>query len=212
MPNSQKATKAPNNSQEKRKKSLSTADWEEAALDVIAHQGISQVAVEPLAKLLGVTKGSFYWHFSNRLDLLKAALKRWRASDREIIEREILSIDDPLKRLKAWFNLSAQPLRSHLIYSTLLADRQHPVVAKTLKEITVERLGHLQQAYRDLGYDPDRARKQALLAYSVYVGYLHMAKTLHGRLQDSEAIEEYAQYVAEQLMPALPDKNGSANS
>jgi len=173
MQNSQKTTTNPAKNQEKRKKSLSTEDWEEAALDVIAHQGISQVAVEPLAKLLGVTKGSFYWHFSNRLDLLKAALKRWRSSDRKIIEEQILTIDDPLLRLKAWFNLSAQPLRS---------------------------------AYRDLGYDADRARKQALLAYSVYVGYLHMAKTLHGRLQDAEAIEEYAQYVAEQLMPHLPDE------
>ena len=56
-----------------KKKSLTAIDWQEAALNVIAHQGVSAVAVEPLAKQLGVTKGSFYWHFSNRMDLVKQA-------------------------------------------------------------------------------------------------------------------------------------------
>ena len=42
---------------------LSSADWEAGALDLLAEQGVSAVAVEPLARRLGVTKGSFYWHF-----------------------------------------------------------------------------------------------------------------------------------------------------
>src|SRR5690606_7033358 len=56
---------------------LSAADWAQAALDVIAEQGVSAVAVEPLARRLGVTKGSFYWHFPSRDALLQAALERW---------------------------------------------------------------------------------------------------------------------------------------
>ena len=70
-----------------KRKSLNTSDWELATLDVIAHQGVSAVAVENIARELGVTKGSFYWHFTNRKDLIVAALKRWQADDRAVIRK-----------------------------------------------------------------------------------------------------------------------------
>ena len=49
---------------------LSSADWEGAALDSLAEHGLAGLAVEPLARQLGVTKGSFYWHFADREALL----------------------------------------------------------------------------------------------------------------------------------------------
>jgi len=183
-----------------KKKSLNPSDWELATLNVIAHQGVNAVAIEPLARELGVTKGSFYWHFNNRMDLIACALKRWRDDDRAVIEEKVLVIEDPKERLKAWFMLSAEPSQSHLIYATLLADRQHKLVAKVLKEITLERLNHLQQSYRDIGYSDDRAKQQALLAYYVYVGYLHMAKTMHGNLKDTHSADDYARYVPDRVI------------
>lgn len=49
---------------------LSKADWTEAALAALARDGLASVAVEPLALQLGTTKGSFYWHFTDRADLI----------------------------------------------------------------------------------------------------------------------------------------------
>ena len=184
-----------------KKKSLTAEDWQEAALNVIAHNGVAAVAVEPLARDLGVTKGSFYWHFANRMDLVKQSLKRWRLSDKKLVEETILPIKNPKDRLLAWFKLSAEPIQTHLIYSTLLADRSHTLISKILKEITLERLSYLQEAYLELGYASSRAKSQALMAYSVYVGFLHMSKTLYGSLPDSAEAESYAQFVAKQLLP-----------
>ena len=56
---------------------LGRDDWIRAALDAIAAGGLAAVAVEPLARSLGVTKGSFYAHFSNRDELIEAALEAW---------------------------------------------------------------------------------------------------------------------------------------
>lgn len=53
---------------------LGRYDWLTARLQVLAESGIEAVRVEPLAKLMNVTKGSFYWHFRNREDLLEAML------------------------------------------------------------------------------------------------------------------------------------------
>src|SRR3546814_6866850 len=62
---------------------LSAEDWAQAALDVVAESGVAAVAVEPLARRLGVTKGSFYWHYPSREALLEAALSRWEAYEQE---------------------------------------------------------------------------------------------------------------------------------
>jgi AcrR family transcriptional regulator len=57
-----------------------TADeWVRAAFIVLASQGAEAVRVESLARTLGVTKGSFYWHFANRRAFLRAMLTHWEA-------------------------------------------------------------------------------------------------------------------------------------
>ena len=60
---------------------MSAADWERAALDMIAEQGVQAMAIEPLARRMRITKGSFYWHFSSREILLEQALLRWEKHD-----------------------------------------------------------------------------------------------------------------------------------
>ena len=68
---------------------LSADDWANAALDLIAEQGVASVAVEPLARRLGVTKGSFYWHFPSREALLVAALERWEKMEQDLLFGEL---------------------------------------------------------------------------------------------------------------------------
>ena len=48
-----------------------------AARLALLHRGADGVRVEVLAHELGVTKGSFYWHFRDRADLLEALLVEW---------------------------------------------------------------------------------------------------------------------------------------
>ena len=57
---------------------LTASGWAEAALQLIAEKGLSALTVSALADRLGVTKGSFYWHFVGRSELLAAALDRWK--------------------------------------------------------------------------------------------------------------------------------------
>src|SRR5262249_52935150 len=57
---------------------LGTTEWIEAALARLAQGGLDEIRVELLAKQLNVTKGSFYWHFHDRNDLLEQLLDSWR--------------------------------------------------------------------------------------------------------------------------------------
>src|SRR3954470_16747939 len=80
--------------------SLAAEDWTGAALDALARGGLAAVAVEPLAKELGTTKGSFYWHFADRDALIAAALTRWEKRDTELVIAAIEDGEDASVRLR----------------------------------------------------------------------------------------------------------------
>ena len=63
---------------EPNRQQLDRAAWIKAAFDVLADKGLDGIRVEVLAKRLKVTKGSFYWHFKDRRDLLDAVLETWK--------------------------------------------------------------------------------------------------------------------------------------
>src|SRR3546814_1971029 len=96
-------TTAPASDKPERKGRLSAEDWAQAALDLIAENGVAAVAVEPLARRLGVTKGSFYWHFPSRDALLQAALERWESVEQEAVFGPLETIPDPRERLRNLF-------------------------------------------------------------------------------------------------------------
>jgi AcrR family transcriptional regulator len=56
---------------------LSREAWMDAAFAVLTEGGVDAVRVQLLARSLGVTRGSFYWHFRDVNDLLRALLDRW---------------------------------------------------------------------------------------------------------------------------------------
>jgi AcrR family transcriptional regulator len=60
-------------------RSLAKEDWLRAARLTLLRRGPSEVRVERLARDLRVTKGSFYWHFNDREDLLAHLLHEWEA-------------------------------------------------------------------------------------------------------------------------------------
>jgi AcrR family transcriptional regulator len=56
---------------------LKTTDWVRAARLALLKGGVQAVRVERLARDLHVTKGSFYWHFKDREELLELLLREW---------------------------------------------------------------------------------------------------------------------------------------
>ncbi len=180
---------------------LSAADWERAALDAIAEYGLAGIAVEPLARRLGVTKGSFYWHFSTREALLKSALERWEREDEEEIFGPLVPIADPSARLRELFGRIAHELPSHVIFAALLKALDHPLVLPVIERVSQRRLDFLTVAYRQAGLDEVAAGLRARLAYTAYAGFLQLARAGLPRLSHEE-FERYMEHVMQTLLPA----------
>lgn len=180
---------------------LSANDWAQAAIDLIAEQGVSAVAVEPLARRLGVTKGSFYWHFPSRDALLVAALERWEKMEQETVFGQLEAVADPRERLRALFSLVAREYKAHIIYSELLKALDHPAVQPVIGRVSERRLEYLTASFRQAGLGRIDAQNRARLAYAAYVGFLQLNLQLkQTRLQHDE-FEAYVDHMMVTLIP-----------
>ena len=180
---------------------LSAEDWAQGALDVIAEQGVAAVAVEPLARRLGVTKGSFYWHFPSRDALLQAALERWERVEQEQVFGSVEAVPDPRERLRALFQVVAHEARSHIIYCELLKALDHPTVKPVIERVSGRRLDYLTASLRQAGLGRVEAQHRARLAYAAYVGFLQLNQLHQPRMQHDE-FEDYVGHVMATLIPA----------
>lgn len=181
---------------------LSAADWELAALDLLAEQGVQGVAVETLARRMGVTKGSFYWHFATRDALLAAALERWEQMDTEEVFRQVEAISDPYERLCELFRRTSREMRSHVIYSALLKALDHPVVKPVMERVSERRMLFLQRGFQQLGLPRPESGHRARLAYAAYVGFLQLALQLGLPRLKVDEFESYVEHVIQTLIPA----------
>lgn len=184
------------------KNRLSADDWLSAALDEIAGHGVHALAVEPLARRLGVTKGSFYWHFENRDALLKRAIELWERQEQETLIDAVEPIADPHERLRRLFKRVSEELRTHIIYGELLKALDHELVKPAMTRVVKKRLDFLARAFRQTSLDRQQAQHRALLCYSVYAGFLQTSLQLgYPRFADHDELEAFIDHTIGTLIP-----------
>ncbi|MDA8379923.1 MAG: TetR/AcrR family transcriptional regulator [Actinomycetota bacterium] len=147
---------------------LSRSDWVEAGLAALCSAGLDAIAVEPLARSLGTTKGSFYWHFADRAELVAATVELWEQRETTDVIVGIAAISDPRERLAALGSGAYAHAATRTALATLLAHGDDPKVAEVLGRVTRTRMAFLAQLYADV--DCDRPQLRARLAYALYLG------------------------------------------
>ena len=177
-------------------RTLDREHWEAAALDAFEAGGLPAVAVEPLARALGVTKGSFYWHFKDRRALLDAMVARWERLHVDGPLKAVARIEDPRERLLALLGKASGKPPS--IFVRMLDAVDDPTVAAAVERAARQRVDFMAAAFRALGLTPAKARRQALVAYSAYVGRAHLARHAPEVLGDQQAL---ARHLAALLIP-----------
>ena len=148
---------------------LTKDDWLKAAMELLRTRGIGGVRVLPLAKQLGVSRGSFYWHFEDREDLLRCMLEWW---DREMTDSVIqfanASRGSAQRRLMAVAEDVVRSQRNR--YETAIrtwaeGDKR---AAKTLRRVVHKRLDYINSLFREAGFTPAEARARGDLL-AVYI-------------------------------------------
>jgi len=183
---------------------LSREAWVKAATNLIAQEGVKAVAVEPLAVVLGVTKGSFYWHFKNRDELIHAALEAWEQDQSADVVSRYGGIADPRRRLRVLLFAAFEDVENGKFFAALAVSSEDPRVQPYLHRATERRLAFGVEAFQALGFSEAEARERALLAYAAYAGYFQLLRTTPGAVDAVTDLSGYVRRLAEALVPAKP--------
>lgn len=167
------------------KSKIDAEHWIEGAMDILSEQGIDAVRIEPLAKKLGITKGSFYWHFKDRGALLEAILDHWRRrATLDIITRLEDSTEGADVRLATLLRL---PFRANqtgrganIELAIRLWGRKDARVRAALQEVDGLRLRYMDKLLREIGLSAGEAAARAMYCYA----FMRVAGSLTDRGND----------------------------
>ncbi len=178
------------------------AAWIAAGLDALAADGIAAVRVEPLAKTLGVTKGSFYWHFTGRRALVDAMIADWSRRRVQAIGEQTAGGADAaraLRRLAALYTArsNARGLAIELAMRALA--RSDNSAAAAVAAVDAARLSHVASLFVRLGFEPRAAKARAVMLYSYLFGH---------SLLDAKAVTAADRASAFALLLAAPATSG----
>ncbi len=144
--------------------------WLKEALGALYEHGIDRVKVEVLSRRLGVTKGSFYWHFQDRGDLLRAMIDYWKAMQLGLVQRMDDDPDpDPEARLVALmaFIQSKDSRHDIGIRAWALVDES---AASAVRAVDKKRMAFVESVFARLGFDPFESKLRARTLYFYQVG------------------------------------------
>lgn len=178
----------------------------DAALSAIAEGGVAAVKVSRLTKKLGVSRGSFYWHFESQDELVEKSLLRWEAVSTTEVLAKLRTSDDPKVRLRRLLKAAYADVDNGVLFSALAASSQDPRVRRTLRRITTTRMAFVRECYTLMGCDETDAEHRALLTYSAYTGLYDIVRALPARGPKALAgkrLRAYLDHLVSELVDAV---------
>jgi len=177
-------------------------NWIAAALQALRTGGTEAVTLDALAASLSVTKGSFYWHFSGRDELLEELLQHWEA-ETEALVSAAMNEPKPLGRVLAFFEIVASH-RGDIPDAAFFAwARRDPAVARRVDVVESVRTEFIRDQLIEAGLDHDVAQQRAEAGYLATAGWIERASRSH-RAQSTSDFRRFADQLFRWLLEGIP--------
>ncbi|WP_029113726.1 TetR/AcrR family transcriptional regulator [Mycobacterium sp. URHB0044] len=155
---------------------LSVDDWVQAGYAILAAEGIKALKIDRLCDRLGVTKGSFYWHFDGMASYRAALIGAWgelRDEDRRHIDE--MGDVPPRERLSKMMTSLVSPRHWTLERAMREWARSDESVATSVRAADRRLLRAVRQAFLDYGFEGEEADVRANATFAAGIGFLHLS-------------------------------------
>ncbi|MDH3388388.1 MAG: TetR/AcrR family transcriptional regulator [Gammaproteobacteria bacterium] len=176
------------------RKQLQRFDWLQQALETFVSEGIDAVRITRLADDLGVTRGSFYWHFENRNDLIEALVSYWIDKNTDAIVRSVDGAASLAQGIFRFFEtcIDAVAFDPRLDLAIREWSRRSPKIRRLVDREDAARIASLQAFFTRFEYPMPDALVRARVLYYSQIGFyaLEIQEPLATRLGYTEAYFE----------------------
>jgi AcrR family transcriptional regulator len=154
---------------------LSVDDWVQEGFGVLAEDGVKALTLGHLCTRLGVTKGSFYWHFSDMTAYRTALIDTWAVVRDEDRSFDALAAQPPRERLSRMMTALVGPRHWMLERAMREWARSESTVAAAVRASDQKVIAAVRQAFLDAGFDRERAEMRATATFAAGIGFLHLS-------------------------------------
>jgi AcrR family transcriptional regulator len=151
------------------RKRLTAQDWIDFALTTLAREGFEALKAEVLARKLGVSRGSFYWHFTTLAAFHARVIEDWREMATEAIIADLEQYDSREQRLETLLRRALAAPSMLEIRMRTWADN-NPAAATALRDIDRRRREYIERLLIEIGIAQSLASTRAQLLYWSYLG------------------------------------------
>ena len=161
---------------------LGADDWLDAAVEVLLEDGIGGLKISRLSSRLGVTKGSFYWHFTD-IATMKSELAAHCRKVQTAAAAQIAALENlpPAERIEGMARLVSDPRRWRMEGAMRRWAETDGSIADSVSELDGQIFQIADQAMRELGFDEAEAHARATTRLYAGIGFVHA----HGRLGEA---------------------------
>ena len=165
----------PGSAENKEKARLSIDEWLGAALEALANYGPEVLTIEKLCKHLGVSRGSFYWHFKNRDDFIKKLVQYWDTRlTNSIAETTQLVQEDPSQTLMFLMDLITETNAGRYDIPIRSWAATNPHAAAAVKQTDTTRYNFVKSLFSGIGFSGDELE----IRVRAFVVYFSMERAL----------------------------------
>lgn len=162
---------------------LSKENWLDHGLKTLEQQGFTSLKADGLARSLGVSRGSFYWHFEDLADFHTGVLNRWLEVSVLAVVKQFGDIDRPPADKLALLIERAAAGPRELEQAVRAWAFNEPSVRAAVAEVDRQRTAFIAELLQGVGLDPAAAERRALLIYLSAVGYNVLGDTFEPGLE-----------------------------
>ena len=183
-----------NNVPTSERRSLQRSDWLRQALTVFVTSGIDAIRITRLAADLDVSRGSFYWHFENREELIDAVVEFWKRKNTEAIRLAVRDASSLEKGIFYYFEIivDEKMFDPRLDLAVREWARRSPKIRALVDSEDNQRIEALRQFYLRFDYAMPEALIRARVLYFSQIGFyaLSVQESLSTRATYTEAYFE----------------------
>ena len=167
---------------------LTAQDWIDFALMTLAHEGFDALKADVLARKLGVSRGSFYWHFADLGTFHARVIEHWKQVSTEAIIADIERYESQEERLDTL-------LRHAFGHGAALEIRvrawaeNNADAARALDDVDRRRRGYIERMLLEAGVTPPLTATRTQVLYWTYLGAALSRSRLTGQRLDRMVAE-----------------------
>jgi AcrR family transcriptional regulator len=150
-------------------KRLAAQDWTDFALKTLARVGFDALKADVLARKLGVSRGSFYWHFTDLDDFHARVIEHWRQTSTEAVISDLERYQSLEERLEVLLRRALGHHNALEMRMRAWADN-NAEAAQAVRDMDRRRRDYMERLLVDAGIAPTLAATRVQLLYWTYLG------------------------------------------